>query len=76
MAEFYSPKMAIKAQERYCEEHEVPCFAPSNGRCPRCGHNIYLPTNGPDGAVFGINVRDAGERMITACPHCCYSFVE
>lgn len=72
----YNPAKAIKAQERYCDENWRPLFAPSDGLCPRCGRNIYLPTNGSDGAVFGITVESAGNHMITYCPHCNHSFIE
>lgn len=29
----YNIKEAIKAQEQYCEEHELPHFAPRSGVC-------------------------------------------
>ena len=37
----FCPAEAIKAQERFCEEHNVPLFAPAFGICPHCGTNIY-----------------------------------
>lgn len=58
---------AVEAQERYCEENELPCYAPSNGRCPNCQRNIYLD---------GYGIRHASRNLITCCPHCHYSFVE
>ena len=72
----FNPVKAAMAQEHYCEEREGPMFAPHNGICPRCGRNIYLPTNGSKGAVHGITVEKAGNQLITGCPHCNYSFVE
>ena len=72
----FNPDAAMKAQIRYCDTHEVPMYAPSNGLCFHCGYNIYLPINGSHGAVYGITVEDAGKRLITSCPFCNHSFVE
>lgn len=57
---------AAKAQDAYCERHNVPRFAPSDGRCYRCYSNIYTK----------ISVGEAGNRLITACPHCRASFCD
>lgn len=73
----YNPTEAIAAQDRYCEEHELPCFAPLDGICPSCGRNIYLPISGSaTPCLSGITVSMAATRQITGCPHCRCSFVE
>lgn len=72
----FNPSAAEKAQRKYCDSHDCPDFSPHGGSCYRCGRNIYLPTNGSNGAVFGITVEEAGKRLITSCPHCNFSFVE
>lgn len=72
----FNPKSAAKAQEAYCDEHEIPMFAPISGICPRCGYNIYLPTNDVRGSIHVISVESAGDHQITSCPHCRYSFCE
>ena len=73
----FNPTAADKAQREYCEAHETPMFAPSNGICYRCANNIYLPHKYRDhDTVYGITIEDAGKRLITSCPHCNYSFVE
>lgn len=72
----FKPIAAAKAQRDYCDEHGYPLFAPRDGLCYRCGRNIYLPTNGSNGRVIGITVKEAGQKLITGCPHCNYSFVE
>ncbi len=76
MDNIFNPTKAAKAQEAYCDQHEAPMFAPANGICYRCRRNIYLPSNGSHGAVYGITVEQAGSRLVTGCPHCNYSFVE
>lgn len=70
----YNPTEAIAAQDRYCEEHELPRFAPLDGICPSCGRNIYLPGSKP--CFFSITVSTAASCLITSCPHCRCSFVE
>ena len=72
----FNPTQAAKAQEKYCDEHECPMFAPRNGLCYHCGYNIYLPVNGSHGAVLGYTVEEAGRKLISGCPICNYSFVE
>lgn len=72
----FDSKKAAAAQHEYCDKQECPMFAPSDGLCYRCGRNIYLPTNGSNGAVFGITVEKAGSMLVTGCPHCNFSFVE
>lgn len=57
---------AVEAQTRFCEENEVPMFAPGDGYCEHCMNDIY--------AI--ITVEEAGKRLITGCPHCNHSFVD
>lgn len=73
----YDTIKAAKAQEAYCDQHECPIFAPSDGICPRCGKNIYEPHSFRDhDAVYGFSIEAAGNQLITHCDHCNYSFVE
>ena len=72
----FDPTKAAQAQEAYCNQREVPMFAPRNGLCYRCGYNIFLPINGSHGSVLGVTVEDAGKKLITGCPFCNCSFVE
>ena len=59
---------AINAQKKYCEEKHLPYFAPKDGRCWRCGKNIY--------SINGISVEQATNNLITGCPFCNYSYCE
>lgn len=72
----YNPKKAAKAQLAYCDQHEIPMFAPYDGLCLRCGRSIYLPTNGSGGSVSGYTVEQAGSKHITGCPHCSATFCD
>lgn len=72
----FNAKAAEAAQVAYCEEHEIPIFAPAGGICEHCGRNIYLPTNGPKGMVYGYTEEYAENHLITGCPHCNHSFCE
>lgn len=67
---------ADKAQEAYCNENDVPHFAPVC--CYRCGQNIYSPIQHehPTPYTSGICVEVAGSTLITGCPHCHASFVD
>lgn len=73
-------KKAIEAQERFCEEHDVPRFAPHNGYCFRCGNNIYNTRSeySFDGkkVEYGISVEQASTEHITGCPYCNRSFCD
>lgn len=60
---------AIEAQYAYCNKHGKPVFMPTNGNCPKCYWNIF---KGPD----GVSVEEAGEKLITRCPYCGFSFTE
>ena len=73
-------KEAIEAQERFCEEHDVPRFAPYDGNCFRCGRNIYdtrseYSFNG-DKVEYGISVKEASTEHITGCTYCYRSFCD
>ncbi|MBE5807740.1 MAG: hypothetical protein E7317_05305 [Clostridiales bacterium] len=69
---------AAAAQKRYCEENEIPQFAPANGWCSACGRNIYEPYTyrGREEDTRGISVDAAGKRLITSCPHCNTTFCD
>ena len=67
---------ARDAQERYCDEHELPRFAPFNGICFYCCQNIYSPVERKNGMVCGVSVEEAGSKLIAGCPHCGHSFCE
>ena len=69
MGKYYNFRLARDAQERYCDDNELPHFAPFNGICYYCGQNIYVPVERKNGMVCGISVEDAGKRLITGCPH-------
>lgn len=74
----FNPTEAAKAQATYCDQHEIPMFAPSDGNCWACGRNIYDPMTyrGHEDHTYGISVEEAGKRLISSCPHCNHSFVE
>jgi len=78
MERTYDTTKAIKAQEAYCNEHEIPMFAPRNGWCTRCGRNIFEPYTYRREPLqtCGITVEDAGIRHITSCPHCNATFCD
>ena len=72
----WNPKRAAAAQSKYCNETGQPLIAPGDGICFHCYRNIYLPTNGSHGAVYGYTIEQAAERLITSCPHCGRSFTD
>lgn len=78
MSKNYDPIEAAKAQEDYCNENEVPRFAPGNGWCSSCGRNIYEPYTyrREPIATTGISVEEAGRKLITSCPHCNRTFCD
>ncbi len=78
MAETYDISEAIKAQEKYCVEKGYPHFAPRNGKCFRCGQNIYSE-KGRTRSVkewHGISVERASKELVTGCPFCNWSYCE
>lgn len=78
MERTYDTTRAIKAQEAYCDKRGLPLFAPRNGWCNRCGHNIFEPYTYRREPMhtIGITVEEAGMRHITSCPHCNKSFCD
>ena len=60
---------AIAAQMIFCNKHNLPMFAPSNGICWRCRKNIYE-------GEYGISVEKAGSMLITGCPYCHRTYVD
>lgn len=62
-------KRACDAQEKYCYEKNLPHFAPSDGRCYSCSHDIYSGER-------GYSVEKAGSQLITACPYCHSSYCD
>lgn len=68
---------SVKAQEEFCKEKGVPCFAPYDGLCFRCGSDIYNDIEYPNGYVLkGISFEHASHSMVTGCPFCHFSFCD
>jgi hypothetical protein len=63
----------VEKQENFCTQKGAPMFAPTNGRCFRCKKLIY--TDHPENQK-GYTLGQAGDRIITGCPHCHASFVD
>ena len=79
MTKTYNTIESIKAQNAYCEKHGCPVFIPANGWCPNCGGNIFEPyqvRRGAEYVTLGINVTEAGNRLITGCPLCGRTFCD
>lgn len=78
MPKTYNAIQAANAQAKYCEDHELPMFAPANGWCGHCGRNIFEPyTYRREPIVtMGITVEEAGSRHITGCPLCGHTFCD
>jgi hypothetical protein len=86
----YDSKLAEKAQTEYVKKNNFPDFAPPFGRCWSCKKNIYepvawtwndyweeVPLDSPEATrITGITVKEAGERLITGCPHCHRSYCD
>lgn len=77
----YDIEKGIDAQKRYCSKLGQPYFAPRDGACPNCHHNIYSEVKRTVKALSrityqytGISVENAGKFLITECPHCNKSF--
>lgn len=70
---------SIKRQKEYCDAKGVPHFAPYDGRCHKCGGQIYSQKERYAGGrkyFTGINTEKAGTTLVTGCPHCNYSFCD
>lgn len=79
MNEHYNVSEAIAAQDKYCETHYLPHFAPHDGYCFACGHQIYdgeMVNAGTRQYHTGISVESAGSTLVTGCPHCLRSYVD
>lgn len=68
MSEKVTNTAGYEAQEKYCNEYELPIFIQKDGTCPRCGRNIFS-----DG---GFSIEHAGRHLITGCPFCNASYCE
>ena len=62
---------AEMAQIKYCEERNLPLFAPPGGLCFYCGRSVYIRGPGNISAVEW-----AGRDHLTGCPFCHRSFLE
>lgn len=56
----------IKAQKKYCEEQKAPMFAPDDGFCFSCHHQIYN----------SISLERASSELITGCRVCMRSYCD
>ena len=77
MEEVYNVHKSIEAQAKYCEENNLPHFAPHNGICWRCRKNIYEAHKAKYGNgeyETGITTESAGKSLVTYCPHCNRAF--
>ena len=72
MSEHFSIVDAYKAQEKYCQEHDVPMFIGEMGICPSCGKSVFNKADG----VGTWSVERAGKSLITGCPFCYATFVD
>lgn len=66
---------AISAQRNYCTNYHLPMFMPSDGRCFRCGRNIF-EKKFVNSIETGYSVEYATTHLITGCPHCYASFCD
>ena len=71
----YDVAAACAAQAKYLKDTKTPDFPPKDGRCWRCGKNIYQQI---DRGTYksGISVEEAASRLVTGCPHCHRSYVD
>lgn len=76
----YDRLKATEAQKELAISKDAPFFPPLSGLCWNCLENIYLPKavyrKGKIIGYAGITVKQAGEKLITGCPHCNKSFVD
>ena len=64
-----NPDDWLYSSEMKKPENQRVGFAPSDGKCWRCGKNI---AEGPK----GITLEQLGDYIITGCPYCHRSFCE
>lgn len=79
MEQHYNVSEAIAAQKAYWERTGAPHFAPSDGICWSCHRQIYAGEwveTGHSRYRSGISVEEAGNRLITGCPHCMRSYCD
>ena len=77
LKKYYNEEKARAAQMRYCQEHEVPHFAPMDGYCHFCNRNIYVPVfDVSTGKAMGYSVEEAATSLITCCPYCHHTYVD
>ena len=62
------PRIAAIVQSHYCEERDLPEFAPKDGVCPWCCRTIY--------SGDGYDYAYAATTHITGCPICNHSFCD
>ena len=62
----YDIQKAIAAQEKFCNDHNVPLFAPTDGRCFKCGDNIYKTAAGKP-TVLTVRMKVAPHPIISRC---------
>lgn len=73
---------SIEAQEKYCKDNHLPHFAPHSGVCWACGQNIFDPLerhgylDRDKKWTTGITTKEAGEKLITGCPHCSRTYCD
>lgn len=65
-------RSAIAAQKQYCKDNKAPHFAPEDGFCWSCGHQIYADA----GSSTGRSIEYASTELITGCPHCHRSYCD
>lgn len=71
----YDINKSIIAQQKYCEDNNLPHFAPDNGYCWFCNRNIYTKCEYV-GHNTGISTMSAKNHLVTGCPHCNRSFCD
>ena len=58
-------------QMKYCLANNLTMKAPSNGKCPNCGKNIYTDYERMVGGISqGYTIEEASNQLIKQCPHC------
>ena len=75
----YDIKISLKKQKQFQVEKNCPNFLPQNGRCWKCGKNVFekYENNYSRRTFFtGIDTKRAGEELFTGCPHCNKSYCD
>jgi hypothetical protein len=75
----YNIKTALEKQKEYQVKYNCPDFLPTNGKCWKCGKNVFdkIEQN-YNGHIFftGIDVEKAEKQLFTGCPHCNKSYCD